>query len=94
VREHVANGGPRPPLVVIRFCPDAKALFILNGGREWQPKGKPDLVDVHDFPSDAIGKAIPYGVYDIAANDGLSAWASNCALRSGCCAPSTDLFRA
>jgi hypothetical protein len=29
------------------------------------------LVDVHDFPSDAIGKAIPYGVYDVAANDGF-----------------------
>jgi hypothetical protein len=42
-----------------------------NGGREWQPKGKPDLVDVHDFPSDAVGKAIPYGVYDVAANDGF-----------------------
>jgi len=42
-----------------------------NGGREWQPKGKPDLVDVHDFPSDAVGKAIPYGVYDIAANNGF-----------------------
>jgi hypothetical protein len=42
-----------------------------NGGREWQPKGKPDLVDVHDFPSDAVGKAIPYGVYDLAANDGF-----------------------
>ena len=33
-----------------------------NGGREWQPQGVPELVDVHDFPSDAIGKAIPYGV--------------------------------
>jgi hypothetical protein len=42
-----------------------------NGGREWQPKGQPDLVDVHDFPSDAVGKAIPYGVYDVAANDGF-----------------------
>jgi transposase len=42
-----------------------------NGGREWQPQGEPDLVDVHDFPSDAIGKAIPYGVYDLAANDGF-----------------------
>jgi hypothetical protein len=43
-----------------------------NGGREWQPKGVPELVDVHDFPSDAVGKAIPYGVYDLAANDGSS----------------------
>jgi hypothetical protein len=42
-----------------------------NGGREWHPKGEPDLVDVHDFPSDALGKAIPYGVYDLAANDGF-----------------------
>jgi len=42
-----------------------------NGGREWQPKDEPDLVDVHDFPSDAIGKAIPYGVYDLSANDGF-----------------------
>jgi len=42
-----------------------------NGGREWQPEGEPDLVDVHDFPSDALGKAIPYGVYDVAANDGF-----------------------
>jgi transposase len=42
-----------------------------NGGREWQPKGEPEKVDVHDFPGDALGKAIPYGVYDIAANDGF-----------------------
>jgi hypothetical protein len=42
-----------------------------NGGREWQPQGEPELVDVHDFPTDAIGKAIPYGVYDLAANDGF-----------------------
>ena len=42
-----------------------------NGGREWQPQGEPELVDVHDFPTDAVGKAIPYGVYDVAANDGF-----------------------
>ena len=42
-----------------------------NGGREWQPKGSPERVDVHDFPSDAVGKAMPYGVYDVAANDGF-----------------------
>jgi Rhodopirellula transposase DDE domain/Winged helix-turn helix len=42
-----------------------------NAGREWQPQGDPELVDVHDFPSDAVGKAIPYGVYDVAANDGF-----------------------
>ncbi len=42
-----------------------------NRGREWQPEGEPDLVDVHDFPDDAVGKAIPYGVYDVGANDGF-----------------------
>lgn len=42
-----------------------------NAGREWQPQGEPELVDVHDFPSDAVGKAVPYGVYDVAANHGF-----------------------
>jgi hypothetical protein len=42
-----------------------------NAGREWQPRGEPELVDVHDFPDQALGKAIPYGVYDVAANDGF-----------------------
>jgi hypothetical protein len=40
-----------------------------NAGREWQPKGTPDVANVHDFPTDAIGKAIPYGVYDMARNE-------------------------
>jgi hypothetical protein len=42
-----------------------------NAGQEWQPQGAPELVDVHDFPDDAIGKAVPYGIYDVAANDGF-----------------------
>jgi len=44
-----------------------------NGGREWQPKGTPEKSLVHDFPSDADGKAIPYGIYDMARNE---AWVS------------------
>lgn len=40
-----------------------------NVGREWQPSKKPDKVLVHDFPGDAIGKAIPYGIYDMARNE-------------------------
>ncbi len=36
-----------------------------RGGQEWQPKGRPELVRVHDFIDPAIGKAIPYGVYDV-----------------------------
>ena len=42
-----------------------------NRGREWRPSGQPIRVSTHDFPSQAIGKAIPYGVYDIAANEGF-----------------------
>ena len=42
-----------------------------NAGREWHPAGQPPKVNTHDFPSMAIGKAIPYGVYDIAANEGF-----------------------
>jgi len=44
-----------------------------NNGREWRPKGQPVEVDTHDFPDPEIGKAIPYGVYDVAANQ---AWVS------------------
>ena len=41
-----------------------------NGGREWQPKGEPEKVKVHDFLDIELGKAIPYGVYDISENQG------------------------
>ncbi len=44
-----------------------------NGGREWQPTQTPEHVQVHDFPSQAVGKAIPYGIYDMARNE---AWVS------------------
>ena len=40
-----------------------------NNGWEWQPKGSPEKTLVHDFPQDAVGKAIPYGVYDMAHNE-------------------------
>jgi hypothetical protein len=40
-----------------------------NGGREWQPQGEPVRVNVHDFIGEE-GKAIPYGVYDVAADAG------------------------
>jgi len=41
-----------------------------NGGREWRPQGPPTAVNVHDFPDPNRGKAIPYGVYDLARNQG------------------------
>ncbi len=42
-----------------------------NAGREWQPEDTPELVDVHDFPHQAVGKAIPYGIFDVADNSGF-----------------------
>jgi hypothetical protein len=41
-----------------------------NNGREWRPKGSPEAVRVHDFVIPELGRAVPYGVYDIAANAG------------------------
>lgn len=41
-----------------------------NGGREWLPEGEPEQVKVHDFVDKELGKALPYGVYDLARNEG------------------------
>jgi hypothetical protein len=41
-----------------------------NNGRELRPKGCPEPVRVHDFAIPGLGKAAPYGIYDIAANQG------------------------
>jgi len=54
---------------------DCKKKELVNGtkanaGREWQPKGRPVRVDVHDFPDKDVPKAIPYGVLDVGANEG------------------------
>jgi hypothetical protein len=44
-----------------------------NGGREWMPQGSPEQVKVHDFVDKELGRANPYGVYDVANNN---AWVS------------------
>jgi hypothetical protein len=41
-----------------------------NAGREWRPQSEPEEVQVYDFLSKASGRAVPYGIYDIASNDG------------------------
>jgi transposase len=41
-----------------------------NKGREWRPKGNPEAVNVHDFPSLGDGRAVPYGIYDVGRNEG------------------------
>ena len=44
-----------------------------NGGKEWRPQGQPEDVKVHDFVDKELGRANPYGVYDLGNN---SAWVS------------------
>src|SRR5713101_1803263 len=41
-----------------------------NPGREWHSKGHPEEVNIHDFVDPLLGKVIPYGVYDLTANEG------------------------
>lgn len=41
-----------------------------NGGQEWEKKGKPKEVNMHDFPDKKLGKVSPYGVYDVGRNEG------------------------
>ena len=63
----------RQPIVSVDTKKKELVGDFRNAGREWQPKGSPEHVQVHDFPSDAVGKAIPYGVYDLTRNE---AWVS------------------
>ena len=66
-RAHLAAGQP-----VISVDTKKKEVVgnLANSGREWQPKGSPVRVDVHDFPDPKVGKAIPFGVYDLGADAG------------------------
>ena len=41
-----------------------------NQGRQWRPKGTPEAVKVHDFIDPRLGRAVPYGIYDLADNKG------------------------
>jgi len=64
---HLATGDP-----VISVDTKKKELVgqYQNGGAEWCPAGQPEQVKVHDFIDPVLGKANPYGVYDLAADTG------------------------
>lgn len=65
--EHLDAGEP-----VISVDTKKKELVgdYANGGRELQRRGHPERVLVHDFPDPEMPKAVPYGVYDVASNEG------------------------
>ncbi|MGH9205900.1 MAG: ISAzo13 family transposase, partial [Acidimicrobiales bacterium] len=67
VTQALADGQP-----VISVDTKKKELVgdFRNGGREWRPQGEPEDVRVHDFLIKELGRAVPYGIYDIAANAG------------------------
>jgi len=67
VIEHLATAAP-----VLSVDTKKKELVgeFKNGGREYQHAKSPVKVNVHDFPDKELGKAIPYGIYDVAANTG------------------------
>jgi hypothetical protein len=69
-KEFLASGDP-----VISVDTKKKELVgrYAQSGKEWHPQGEPVEVSTYDFSSEADGKAIPYGVYDLADN---SAWVS------------------
>ena len=60
----------RQPVVSVDAKKKESVGEFKNAGQEWQPQGRPQKVKVHDFPDKKLGKAIPYGVYDLASNEG------------------------
>jgi hypothetical protein len=63
-----AHQGTADPVISVDTKKKEKLGELKNEGREWRPKGEPARVCTHDFPDEQLGKAIPYGVYDLAAN--------------------------
>ena len=72
VIDHLAAGAPVLSVDTKKkeLVGEYKVGEYQNGGREYQPTGTPVRVNVHDFPDKELGKAIPYGIYDVAANTG------------------------
>ena len=67
VRTALAAGEP-----VISVDTKKKELVgdFKNAGRAWRPQGEPEEVRVHDFLIKELGRAVPYGIYDLASNTG------------------------
>jgi Rhodopirellula transposase DDE domain len=69
-RQVLAFQKQREPVISVDTKKKELVGEFKNPGAEWQPEGQPEQVKVHDFPDKNLGKAIPYGVYDLADNEG------------------------
>jgi hypothetical protein len=79
---HAIDDGGHLNKAVSRFVKDRQPVISVdtkkkeligeyaNGGREWHPQGEPTRVGVHDFVDPDVGRAIPYGIYDVANDEG------------------------
>ena len=67
IKEFLSSGDP-----VISIDTKKKEIVgnFKNNGHEWRPKNTPEQVNVHDFPDKELGRAVPYGIYDIGDNSG------------------------
>jgi len=65
-----AHQGTADPVISVDAKKKEQVGQYANAGRAWRPRGNPPRVRDHDFPGPDQGKAIPYGIYDLAANTG------------------------
>ena len=64
-----------PPVISVDTKKKELVGDFKNGGSELRPKGQPELVRVHDFVDKELGRATPYGIYDLGRNSGwVSVW--------------------
>jgi hypothetical protein len=61
----------REPVISVDAKKKERVGAFKNGGRQWRAKGNPVEVNVYDYPSLAMGTAVPYGAYDLQRNQGL-----------------------
>ena len=61
----------REPVISVDAKKKERVGAFKNGGRQWRAKGNPVEVNVYDYPSLAVGTAVPYGAYDLQRNQGL-----------------------
>ena len=71
LNEHVTtHHADQQPVISVDTKKKELVGHYANPGRTWRPTGEPTQVNTHDFPDKDLGKAVPYGIYDLATNTG------------------------